>query len=91
MAPNITGVAAVDQSASAALAATALEFSRRVLRRGGALLVKVFQGPELQQLRREMEQSFPTVLVRKPEASRSRSAEVYLLARGYRPPASSGG
>lgn len=85
MAPNITGVAATDQSASAALASAALIFSRQVLRRGGAVLVKVFQGPEVQQLRGEMAQSFSTVLVRKPQASRSRSAEVYLLARGFQP------
>ena len=85
MAPNISGIAVVDQSASAALAGAALEFCQRVLRPGGTLLVKLFQGPEARPLRRAMEQSFERVSVRKPEASRSGSAEQYLLARGYRP------
>jgi 23S rRNA (uridine2552-2'-O)-methyltransferase len=84
MAPNITGIASVDQARSSGLAEGVLDWSRAVLKPGGALLIKVFQGAGFDELRQQMLACFSSVAVRKPGASRSRSAEVYLLARGFR-------
>ena len=84
MAPNITGIASVDQARSSGLAEGVLDWSRAVLKPGGTLLVKVFQGAGFDELRQQMLACFRSVAVRKPGASRSRSAEVYLLARDYR-------
>lgn len=84
MAPNISGVKAVDQPAAMYLAELALDFAGRVLAPGGSLLVKAFQGEGFDAFLRELRQQFGTVRTRKPEASRGRSPEVYLLARNYR-------
>jgi len=84
MAPNTSGIKAVDQPRGMYLAELALAFAQERLRPGGDFLVKVFQGegfdPFLQNLRR----MFAGVAPRKPKASRARSAEQYLLARNYR-------
>ena len=61
----------------------ALEFALKTLKPGGDFLVKVFQGEGFDPYLAELRKSFKKVLVRKPQASRSRSREVYLLARGY--------
>jgi 23S rRNA (uridine2552-2'-O)-methyltransferase len=82
MAPNISGVGLVDQARSVHLAELALEFALRHLKPGGDLLVKVFQGAGLDEFRRQMAAGFGTVAVRKPKASRDRSSELFLLARG---------
>lgn len=84
MAPNLTGIALTDQARSIHLLELALEFSREYLKAGGDMLVKVFQGTGFDALRRDMEQLFGTVSVRKPDSSRDRSSEVYLLCRGRR-------
>jgi len=84
MAPNISGVAAVDQARAAGLVEQVLAVLPQLLAAGGAALIKVFQGPEFDALRRRMAGMFERVAVRKPEASRSRSAEVYLLGTGFR-------
>jgi len=84
MAPNLSGVAAADQARSAELVEVAAEFSARALKRGGDLLVKVFQGSEFVRLRALLTSAFERVLVRKPGASRGESAECYLLCRGRR-------
>ena len=84
MAPNISGVGLVDQARSIHLAELALEFARARLKPGGDLLVKVFQGTGLDEFRRQLTASFASVAVRKPKASRDRSSEFYLLARGKR-------
>ena len=84
MAPNISGIAAADQARSIGLAEGVLDWSQAVLKTDGALLIKVFQGSGFDQLRQQMQSLFRSVAVRKPGASRSRSAEVYLLARGYK-------
>lgn len=84
MAPNMSGNRAVDQPRVMYLAELALDFSRQVLAPGGALLVKVFQGEGIDEYRRALKSSFDQLAVRKPGASRARSAEIYLLARGYR-------
>lgn len=85
MAPNISGVAMVDQARSIHLGELALEFARQWLKPGGDLLVKVFQGSGLDEFRRELADAFVSVAVRKPKASRDRSNEFYLLARGLKP------
>jgi len=84
MSPNISGVGLVDQARSIHLAELALEFARERLKPGGDLLVKVFQGSGLDEFRKEVSTVFGAVAVRKPKASRDRSSEFYLLARGKR-------
>ena len=85
MSPNISGVGIVDQARSIHLAELALEFARDRLKPGGDLLVKVFQGAGQDEFRKQLAAAFASVAVRKPKASRDRSSEFYLLARGRRP------
>ena len=85
MAPNITGVDVVDQARAADLESLALDFALRVLNPRGALVMKVFQGAGFQELLGEARKGFSAVRMRKPRASRSRSSETYLVARGPRP------
>ena len=84
MAPNMSGVDVVDQPRAMHLAELALEFALKALRPGGSLLVKVFQGAGFEELVRNARREFVTVRMRKPPASRARSAEMYLLATGRR-------
>jgi 23S rRNA (uridine2552-2'-O)-methyltransferase len=84
MAPNMSGMAAIDQAKAMYLAELALEFAREHLRPGGDFLIKLFQGTDFDAFVREVRTLFEKVLVRKPKASRPRSREVYLLARGRR-------
>ena len=84
MAPNMSGMSAIDQPRAIALAELAQDLAGRMLAAAGALLVKAFQGSGFDELHRAMRGDFARVVVRKPEASRSRSREVYILARGYR-------
>ncbi|MDH3378377.1 MAG: RlmE family RNA methyltransferase [Gammaproteobacteria bacterium] len=83
IAPNISGMALVDQARGAELLRTVLNVCERVLRREGALLVKLFEGEQAAALRRDCEMRFQRCVIRKPKASRARSRESYLLARGY--------
>lgn len=83
MAPNISGVKVSDQARAIYLIELALDLALRVLRPGGDLLVKVFQGEGFDQFVRECRRHFGSVVIRKPKASRPRSPEVYLLARNY--------
>ncbi len=85
MAPNITGVDVVDQARAADLETLALDFARRVLGPKGALVMKVFQGAGFQEILADARRSFESVRMRKPKASRARSSETYLVARGRRP------
>lgn len=85
MAPNISGVDSSDQARSYYLAELALDFARQHLKPDGAFLIKVFQGAGFEDYMKQMRAAFRTVVVRKPKASRDRSREVYLLARGPRP------
>jgi 23S rRNA (uridine2552-2'-O)-methyltransferase len=80
MAPNISGVGAVDQARVMYLVELAVEFARAHLRPGGAFVCKVFQGEGFDSLVRQLRQEFARVVVRKPKASRPRSSEVYLVA-----------
>jgi 23S rRNA (uridine2552-2'-O)-methyltransferase len=84
MAPNMSGIATVDQARSLMLCELALEFAVNHLRLNGRFLVKTFQGEGFMEFRKEMARCFKTVQTRKPEASRGRSAEVYLLGEGLR-------
>ncbi len=84
MAPNLSGVATVDQARSIVLCELALDFAVNHLNAHGHFLVKVFQGEGFMEFRKEMERHFASVQVRKPKASRDRSAEVYLLASKLR-------
>lgn len=84
MAPNMSGMKSVDQPRSMYLVELALEFATEVLKPEGVFLAKVFQGEGFDQLITDMRKRFKTVASRKPEASRSRSREVYLLGKGIR-------
>jgi 23S rRNA (uridine2552-2'-O)-methyltransferase len=83
MAPNMSGVDAIDQPRSIYLAELALDLAERVLKRDGSALIKVFQGAGFQELVAASRRKFARVKVMKPEASRSRSPELYLLAKGF--------
>lgn len=84
MAPNMSGIADVDHDRSMHLAELALDFALKTLAPQGDFLVKVFQGRHFQPLVRQLRSHFETTKVRKPPASRQRSSELYLLARGFR-------
>ena len=84
MAPNITGIRAIDQPGSMHLAELALDFARSILREGAYFLVKVFEGEGIGEFKQVLASEFEKVKVRKPKASRSRSREIYLLAEKYR-------
>jgi 23S rRNA (uridine2552-2'-O)-methyltransferase len=84
MSPNISGVPLSDQARIVHLAGLGLDFCRRWLEPEGAFLVKVFQGYGYDDFAREMKSVFKQVATRKPEASRDRSAEVYLLGKGLK-------
>ena len=84
LAPNMSGVPLVDQARGMYLAELGLEFCRQHLKPDGAFLVKVFQGSDYENFLRAMREVFKTVAVRKPDASRDRSAELYLLGRVLR-------
>ncbi|MEZ5463062.1 23S rRNA (uridine(2552)-2'-O)-methyltransferase RlmE [Dokdonella sp.] len=85
MAPNMSGVAAVDQDRSMALAELAADFAGNHLRQGGSFLTKLFQGQGLDEYVRRLREQYAQVSIRKPKASRARSNEVYALATGKKP------
>lgn len=85
MAPNLSGVGMVDQARSVGLAELALDAALRLLAPGGSFLVKIFHGSGFDAFVKTLREQFVQVVVRKPEASRGRSAETYVLARGRRP------
>jgi 23S rRNA (uridine2552-2'-O)-methyltransferase len=84
LAPNISGIGVSDQARSMHLCELALEFSRQCLAPGGSLLVKTFQGAGFTEFLADMRMSFVKVVSRKPEASRGRSSEMYLLGKGFK-------
>jgi 23S rRNA (uridine2552-2'-O)-methyltransferase len=83
MAPNISGNRTIDQPRSLALLDEALMFAREVLRPGGDLLLKGFQGEGIDAFTRELKRHFKIVKTLKPKASRPESREIYLLARSF--------
>ena len=84
MAPNLSGVDVIDQPRSMYLAELALDMATRVLKPGGDALIKVFQGAGFQELVQGARGHFGRVRLVKPQASRSRSPEIYLLAMQFR-------
>lgn len=84
IAPNTTGMADVDHLRGMHLVELALDFAEKTLQPGGDFLVKVFQGRDFPPFVQRLRGLFETVKTRKPKASRARSAEIYLLARGFR-------
>lgn len=83
MAPNMSGTAAVDIPRAMYLAELAFDFGNKMLKPGGAMLMKIFHGAGFDELIRLARSQFDKVAIRKPSASRSRSRETYLLAKGY--------
>ena len=81
MAPNLSGVAVSDQARAMYLAELALDLARQLLRPGGSFVTKLFQGEGFDPFMAELRQGFQNVAVKKPAASRSRSREVYAVAR----------
>ena len=84
LAPNLSGVASADQARSVHLGELALEFAANWLQPGGDLVVKAFQGSGFAEFQQAMQRDFDKVYVRKPKASRDRSREVYLVAKGLK-------
>jgi 23S rRNA (uridine2552-2'-O)-methyltransferase len=83
MAPNISGMKAVDQPKSMYLAELAVDLAQKVLSKNGSLLIKVFQGEGFDDLLKQVKTVFSKVHIRKPRASRAKSREVYIVASGY--------
>ncbi len=84
MAPNMSGVKTADQPRAMYLVELALDLARQVLKPGGSFLVKVFHGEGFDEYLKDMRTSFGAVVTRKPDASRSRSRETYLLGRQFK-------
>ena len=84
LAPNLSGIDSADQARSVHLAELAFEFAAEVLQPGGDFAVKVFQGAGLAAFQKTLAERFDKVYVRKPKASRDRSREIFLVAKGRR-------
>ncbi len=84
MSPNISGNKAIDQPRIIYLADLALDTAKEVLTKGGTFLIKMFQGAGFDEYKREVDACFSRVVIRKPKASRARSKEVYILAKGFK-------
>lgn len=83
MAPNLSGNAEIDMPRAMYLAELAVDFAYQRLKPGGTLIIKLFHGVGFDALVKDVRQRFKQVSIRKPKASRSRSRETYLLAKGY--------
>ncbi|NHO64818.1 23S rRNA (uridine(2552)-2'-O)-methyltransferase RlmE [Aestuariicella hydrocarbonica] len=84
MAPNMSGMSDVDQPRAMYLVELALDMARETLKPGGAFVAKVFQGEGFDAYLKDAKQSFKSVVTRKPDASRARSREVYIVAKGFK-------
>jgi 23S rRNA (uridine2552-2'-O)-methyltransferase len=84
MAPNLSGVKDVDQPQAMYLVELALDMAKQVLKPGGSLVAKVFQGEGFDEYYKEVRLVFTRVVTRKPDSSRARSREVYMVATGYK-------
>jgi 23S rRNA (uridine2552-2'-O)-methyltransferase len=83
MAPDTTGIRATDQARSATLVEEALARAERLLAPGGAFVAKIFQGPDVEAIRKRMAARFAEVRTLKPEGSRAASTEIYLAGKGF--------
>lgn len=86
MSPNISGIASADQARAVLLAELARDFALKHLKPRGNFLVKMFQGEGFEQFVTGLRRDFSQVVIRKPDASRSRSSEVYVLGKGLKRP-----
>ena len=84
MAPNISGNKEVDQPRAIYLGELALDAAHSILAKGGTFLIKMFQGAGFDEYHNQVRQYFSSVVIRKPKASRARSNEVYILAKGFK-------
>ncbi|MED5526600.1 MAG: 23S rRNA (uridine(2552)-2'-O)-methyltransferase RlmE [Pseudomonadota bacterium] len=84
MAPNMSGTKGVDQPRAMYLVELALDMCRQVMAPGGSFVVKVFMGEGFEDYMKSVRAAFTTVKTRKPDSSRSRSSEVYIVATGYK-------
>lgn len=84
MLPNISGISSADQAGAIYLLELALDMVRRVLKPGGSFVAKLFQGVGSDAYLKELRTAFEKVSIRKPAASRSRSREVYVVAKGFK-------
>lgn len=84
MAPNMSGMAAVDIPKAMGLVELALDMAQQVLRPGGVFVAKVFQGEGFDALLAQMRGSFSSVVSRKPDSSRARSREIYQVCKGFK-------
>ena len=84
MAPNMSGNKAVDQPRAIYLAELALDTAKAVLSKNGSFLVKLFHGEGFEAYYQDVQRHFTKVIIRKPKASRPRSNEVYILAKGFK-------
>ncbi|GLS26862.1 ribosomal RNA large subunit methyltransferase E [Marinibactrum halimedae] len=84
MAPNMSGMADIDQPRAMHLVELALDMARSVLKRNGNFVAKVFQGEGFDAYFQDLRASFQSVVTRKPDSSRARSREVYLVAKGFK-------
>jgi len=84
MAPNMSGMVDIDQPKSMYLVELAVDLARQTLVKGGSLATKVFQGEGFEAFYRDLRQDFTSVVSRKPDASRPRSRELYVVAKGFK-------
>jgi len=84
MAPNMSGMSSIDQPGAMYLVELALDMARQVLSKNGNFVAKVFQGEGYDDYLKDLRSSFNKVFIRKPKASRARSREVYVVAKGFR-------
>jgi 23S rRNA (uridine2552-2'-O)-methyltransferase len=84
MAPNMSGNNAVDQPAAMYLVELALDMAREVLKPNGSFVAKVFQGEGFDQYMADVRTHFKKVVTRKPDSSRARSREVYIIGVGFK-------
>lgn len=84
LSPKVTGVWEVDAARQVLLARSAFSIAVRILKRGGKLVVKLFQGPDAEELVEDIKKAFTRVKLTKPKASRKGSAEVYVVALGFK-------
>jgi 23S rRNA (uridine2552-2'-O)-methyltransferase len=84
MAPNMSGSREMDQPRAIYLGELALDAAQHVLAKGGTFLIKMFQGAGFDEYFNQVRQQFSSVVIRKPKASRARSNEVYILAKGFK-------
>jgi 23S rRNA (uridine2552-2'-O)-methyltransferase len=84
MAPNMSGLADIDQPKSMYLIELALDLAKQVLKKDGVFLAKVFQGEGFDPLVKDIRDNFDQMITRKPQSSRARSRETYLLGKGFK-------